>query len=174
MPICRPTGRHGPCRAVTGQAGRAVARPRPKAAAVLEVTPEDLEAEQAAAAPANDGDKGQAPPASARLARRPLPDHLPREAPPAVLYCYSPDRKGEHPRTHWRGSGAPCRLMGMPGSTDSNRVAAWWRQHAGPTCATDSTTCTSPSPPRSPPRRPGVSRLGLRSSTDARSRLRLG
>ena len=22
------------------------------------------------------------------------------EAPPAVLYCYSPDRKGEHPRTH--------------------------------------------------------------------------
>ena len=25
------------------------------------------------------------------------------KAPPAVLYCYSPDRKGEHPRAHLRG-----------------------------------------------------------------------
>ena len=45
----------------------------------LELVLEDLEAEQAAAAPANDGGKGQAPPAAARPARRPLPDHLPRD-----------------------------------------------------------------------------------------------
>jgi transposase len=25
------------------------------------------------------------------------------QAPPAVLYCYSPDRKGDHPRAHLGG-----------------------------------------------------------------------
>ena len=45
----------------------------------LELAREALAAEQAATAPAHDGDKGQAPPTSARPARRPLPDHLPRE-----------------------------------------------------------------------------------------------
>ena len=45
----------------------------------LELVLEDLKAEQAATAPAHNGDKGQAPPTTARPARRPLPDHLPRD-----------------------------------------------------------------------------------------------
>ncbi len=45
----------------------------------LELALEDLETEQAATAPASDGDKGQAAPGSAKPARRPLPDHLPRD-----------------------------------------------------------------------------------------------
>ena len=36
------------------------------------------------------------------------------KAPPAVLYCYSPDRKGEHPRAHLTRSTASCRRMVMP------------------------------------------------------------
>src|SRR5512132_1567935 len=41
-------------------------------------------------------------------------------APPAVLYRYSPDRKGEHPRAHL-ASAACCRRTAMPGSTISTR-----------------------------------------------------
>ena len=42
------------------------------------------------------------------------------QAPPAVLYCYSPDRKGEHPRTHlaaFRGILQADGYRDMPGCT---------------------------------------------------------
>ncbi len=38
------------------------------------------------------------------------------EAPPAVLFPYSPNRKGEHPQRTWRPSPASCRPMAMPAS----------------------------------------------------------
>ena len=44
-------------------------------------------------------------------------------APPAVLYRYTPDRKGEHPRGHLRASAASCRPMPMPASTRSTKAA---------------------------------------------------
>ena len=57
----------------------------------LELTLEDLEAEQATVAPASagTGDTHQSAPAAAKPARRPLPDHLPREIVehPAPVSC---------------------------------------------------------------------------------------
>ena len=44
---------------------------------------------------------GRARRGSGRMSRRPgLWLH---RCPPAVLYCYSPDRQGEHPQEHLRG-----------------------------------------------------------------------
>ena len=104
----------------------------------LELALEDLEAEQAATAPAHDGDKAQAPPVTARPARRPLPDHLPRDV-------------VEHPApTSCPACGGSLRPLGEDVTEILDWMAAWSRQRAGPMCAAGSTTCTSLAPPRSP------------------------
>ena len=51
--------------------------------------------------------------------------------PPAALFFYSPDRKGEHPRLHLRSSAASSTPTAMPGSTSCSPAGTSLRRHAG-------------------------------------------
>ena len=62
-------------------------------------------------------------------------------AAPAVLYRYSPDRKGEHPRRTWLRSAASCRRTATPVMPDCMSAASPKRP-AGRTRGASSSTCT--------------------------------
>lgn len=53
------------------------------------------------------------------------------EDPPALLFRYSPDRRGERPREHLKRSPGSCRPTPTPGSAPSTRVVGCWRRPAG-------------------------------------------
>ena len=64
--------------------------------------------------------------------------------PPAVLFRYSPDRKGERPQAHLKHfKGHAASRCATPGSTSSTIEAASSRSAAGRMCGASSTTSTS-------------------------------
>jgi transposase len=78
-------------------------------------------------------------------------------APPAVIYCYSPDRSGEHPRKHMTGFGGFLHADGYAGFGPLYQAATGWspvspRLLAGRMCGANSMTCTLPLERRSPKR----------------------
>ena len=64
------------------------------------------------------------------------------QAPPAVLYCYSPDRKGEHPRQHLAAFHGILQADGYAGLCRAVSTAASPRRRAGRMCGASSSTCT--------------------------------
>lgn len=82
---------------------------------------------------------------------------------PAVLFRYSPDRRGERPREHLREFTG--KLKPMPDTATSTRATESGRPPAGRTPGAASTTSTGPISPRSQPRR---SRASGRSTPSSR------
>ena len=76
-------------------------------------------------------------------------------AAPAVLFRYSPDRRGEHPESHLKRSPESCRPTATPGSIGSTRTRTngSGRRPAGRTCGASSTRSTSRTARRWRPRR---------------------
>lgn len=102
--------------------------------------------------------------------------------PPAVIYRYSPDRKGERPQAHLRTFTGILQADAYSGFAPCTPAAASKRRPVGRTRAENTTTCTPritlPSPPRRSPGsgtctqssgRSGVShrRSGLRCAKNA-------
>ena len=74
-------------------------------------------------------------------------------APPAVLYRYTPDRRGEHPRAHLAGFRGILQADGYAGLPGSTRVATSMRPPVGLMPGASCTTCTRPPSRRWPTRR---------------------
>ena len=84
------------------------------------------------------------------------------EAPPAVRYRYTPDRRGEHPRAHLAGFRGVLQADGYAGFGSLYEVARSWRPHAGRMSGANSTTSTLPAAHRHWPARRWTDRQALR------------
>jgi len=99
-------------------------------------------------------------------------------APPAVVYRYSPDRKGEHPRAHLAKFRGFLQADGYSALARSTRAPAGSRPRsprspAGPTCAASSTTSISRPTRRSRTRRcSGSGGCSMSSATPWAARLK--
>ena len=117
----------------------------------LELTLEDLEAEQATTIPVSNSDKDQAAPATAKPARRPLPDHLPREV-------------VEHPApTSCPACGGSLRPLGEDVTEILDWVPGRFRvmRHVRPKCSCRRCEAISQAPAPSLPIRRGRAGAGL-------------
>ena len=117
----------------------------------LELTLEDLEAEQATTIPVSNSDNERAAPATAKPARRPLPDHLPREV-------------VEHPApTSCPACGGSLRPLGEDVTEILDWVPGRFRvvRHVRPKCSCRRCEAISQAPAPSLPIRRGRAGAGL-------------